>query len=122
MDPTEIPVYGKENGAYNGRFESTCYRRLPLFGGEGDCPAAKLRPSHVLTAGDWEELLLPEIERQQELSKEVVFRAKAAFAKQLGASEFFRTRTNPSWPLLCRRKRWEYEEWENRLHWKELDP
>src|ERR1019366_8169069 len=29
----------------------------------------------------WEELLLPEIERQQKLGKEVVFRADAAFAK-----------------------------------------
>jgi hypothetical protein len=30
---------------------------------------------------DWEEVLLPEIERQQEVGKEVVFRADAAFAK-----------------------------------------
>jgi hypothetical protein len=35
----------------------------------------------VHSAEDWEELLLPEIERQQELGKEVVFRADAAFAK-----------------------------------------
>ena len=33
------------------------------------------------SADDWEELLLPEIERQQKLGKEVVFRADAAFAK-----------------------------------------
>lgn len=33
------------------------------------------------SAKDWEELLLPEVERQQELGKEVVFRADAAFAK-----------------------------------------
>lgn len=33
------------------------------------------------SAEDWEELLLPEIERQQKLGKEVVFRADAAFAK-----------------------------------------
>ena len=32
-------------------------------------------------ADGWEELLLPEIERQQKLGKEVVFRADAAFAK-----------------------------------------
>ena len=31
--------------------------------------------------GAWEELLLPEIKRQQALGKEVVFRADAAFAK-----------------------------------------
>ena len=49
--------------------------------GEGDCLAAKLRPGNVHSAEDWEELLLPEIERQQKLGKEVVFRADAAFAK-----------------------------------------
>ena len=48
---------------------------------EGDCLAAKLRPGNVHSAEDWEELLLPEIERQQKLGKEVVFRADAAFAK-----------------------------------------
>jgi len=42
---------------------------------------AKLRPGNVHSAEDWEELLLPEIERQQRLGKEVVFRADAAFAK-----------------------------------------
>jgi hypothetical protein len=52
-----------------------------LFNGEGDCLAAKLRPGNVHSAEDWEELLRPEIERQQELGKEVVFRADAAFAK-----------------------------------------
>jgi hypothetical protein len=82
MDSTEIPVYGQqENSAYNGHFESTCYHPLLLFNGEGDCLAAKLRPGNVHSAEDWEELLLPEIERQQKLGKEVVFRADAAFAK-----------------------------------------
>jgi hypothetical protein len=82
MDSTEIPVYGQqENGAYNGHFESTCHHPLLLFNREGDCLAAKLRPGNVHSAEDWEELLLPEIERQQKLGKEVVFRADAAFAK-----------------------------------------
>ena len=45
------------------------------------CLAAKLRPGNVRSAEDWDELLLPEIERQQSLGKEVVFRAGAAFAK-----------------------------------------
>ena len=82
MDSTEIPVYGQqENSAYNGHFESTCYHPLLLFNGAGDCLAAKLRPGNVHSAEDWAELLLPEIERQQELGKEVVFRADAAFAK-----------------------------------------
>jgi Transposase DDE domain group 1 len=82
MDSTEIPVYGQqENSAYNGHFESTCYHPLLLFNGEGDCLAAKLRPGNVHSADDWEELLISEIERQQKLGKEVVFRADAAFAK-----------------------------------------
>ena len=82
MDSTEIPVYGEqEQSAYNGHFESTCYHPLLLFNGEGDCLAAKLRPGNVHSAEDWEEVLLPEIERQQGLAKEMVFRADAAFAK-----------------------------------------
>ena len=82
MDSTEIPVYGQqENSAYNGHFESTCFHPLLLFNREGDCLAAKLRPGNVHSADDWEELPLPEIERQQKLGKEVVFRADAAFAK-----------------------------------------
>ena len=82
MDSTEIPVYGEqEQSAYNGHFESTCYHPLLLFNREGDCLAAKLRPGNVHSAEGWEELLLPEIERQQRMGKEVVFRADAAFAK-----------------------------------------
>jgi hypothetical protein len=82
MDSTEIPVYGEqEESAYNGHFESTCYHPLLLFNLDGDCVAAKLRPGNVHSAEGWEELLLPEIERQQKLGKEVAFRADAAFAK-----------------------------------------
>jgi hypothetical protein len=82
MDSTEIPVYGEqEQSAYNGHFESTCYHPLLLFNREGDCLAAKLRSGNVHSAAGWEELLLPEIERQQTLGKKVVFRADAAFAK-----------------------------------------
>ncbi len=82
MDSAEIPVHGQqENSAYNGHFESTCYHPLLVFNCEGDCLAAKLRPGNVHSADDWQELLLPEIERQQKLGKEVVFRADAAFAK-----------------------------------------
>jgi Transposase DDE domain group 1 len=82
MDSTEIPVYGRqEQSAYNGHFESTCYHPLLLFNREGDCLAAKLRPGNVHSAEGWQELLLPEIERQQRQGKEVVFRADAAFAK-----------------------------------------
>ncbi len=82
MDSTEIPVYGEqEQSAYNGHFESTCYHPLLLFNRDGDCLAAKLRPGNVHSAEGWEEFLLPEIERQQLMGKEIAFRADAAFAK-----------------------------------------
>ena len=82
MDSSESPVHGEQEGsAYNGHFESVCYHPLFLFNSHGDCLAAKLRPSNVHSAEDWDELLLPEVERQQKLRKEVVFRADAAFAK-----------------------------------------
>ena len=72
MDSTEVVVYGQqEHSAYNGHFESTCYHPLLLFNREGDCLAAKLRPGNVHGADGWEELLLPEIERQQAQGKEV---------------------------------------------------
>jgi hypothetical protein len=54
---------------------------LYMNSSEGDCLAAKLRPGNLHSAEDWEELLLPESERQQKLGKQVVFRADAAFAK-----------------------------------------
>jgi Transposase DDE domain group 1 len=82
MDSTEVPVYGdQEQSSYNGHFESTCYHPLLLFNRECDCLAAKLRPGNVHSADSWEELLLPEIERQQAQGKEVTFRGDAAFAK-----------------------------------------
>ena len=82
MDSTESPVHGQQEGsAYNGHFESVCYHPLLLFNSHGDCLAAKLRPGNVHSAEDWEELLLPEIERQQNNGKEVAFRGDAAFAK-----------------------------------------
>lgn len=95
MDSTEIPVYGQqEDSAYNGHFESTCYHPLLLFNSEGDCLAAKLRPENVHSADDWEELLIPEIKRQQKLGKEVVFRADAVIqsARQSASKCFERSR------------------------------
>jgi hypothetical protein len=82
VDSTEIPVYGQqEQSAYNGHFESTCYHPLLLFNREGDCLAAKLRPGNVHSAADWDEVRLPEIERQQQQGKDVAVRTDAAFAK-----------------------------------------
>ena len=82
MDSTENPVHGQQEGsAYNGHFESVCYHPLLLFNQHGDCLAAKLRAGNVSSAEDWDELLLPEIERQHGEGKRVRFRADAAFAK-----------------------------------------
>jgi hypothetical protein len=50
---------------------------LLLFNREGDCLAAKLRRRNVHSAEG-----VAEIERQQRLGKEVVFRADAAFASR----------------------------------------
>jgi len=82
MDSSESPVHGQQEGsAYNGHFEEVCYHPLFLFNGQGDCLAAKLRPGNVHSAENWDELLVPEIERQQAEGKQVAFRADAAFAK-----------------------------------------
>jgi Transposase DDE domain group 1 len=82
MDSTEIPVDGRqEPSAYNGHCESTGDHPLLLCNRDGDCLAAKLRPGNVQSAEGWEEVLLPEIEQQQRMGTEVVFRADAAFAK-----------------------------------------
>ena len=75
MDSTESPVHGQQEGsAYNGHFESVCYHPLLLFNQHGDCLAATLRSGNVHSAEDWDELLLPEIERQQAEGEQVAFR------------------------------------------------
>ena len=82
MDSSESPVHGQQEGsAYNGHFESVCYHPLFLFNDHGDCLAAKLRSGNVHSADDWDELLVPEIERQQAAGTRVAFRADAAFAE-----------------------------------------
>ena len=82
MDSSESPVHGAQEGsAYNGHFESVCYHPLFLFTEHGDCVAATLRPGNVHSAEDWDDLLVPEIERQQAEGTRVAFRADAAFAK-----------------------------------------
>ena len=82
MDSSESPVHGAQEGsAYNGHVASVCYHPLFLFTEHGDCLAATLRPGNVHSAEDWDDLLLPEIDRQQAEGKRVAFRADAAFAK-----------------------------------------
>jgi hypothetical protein len=82
MDSTENPIHGRQEGsAYNGRYESVCYHPLLLFNQHGDRLAAKQRPGNLSSAEDWDELLLPEIERQQAEGKSVTVCSDAAFAK-----------------------------------------
>ena len=82
MDSSESPVHGQQEGStYNGHFETVCYHPLFLFNDHGDCVAAKLGPGNVSSADDWEELLVPEIDRQQAEGQRVAFRADAAFAR-----------------------------------------
>jgi hypothetical protein len=71
----------KNKAPITGILNRPAFTRWLLFNRDGDCLAAKLRSGNVHSAEGWEELLLPEIERQQKRSKEVVFRADAAFAK-----------------------------------------
>ena len=82
MDSSESPLHGQQEGsAYNGHFETVCYHPLFLFNDHGDCLAAKLRSGNVSSADNWEELLLPEIDRQKAEGQRVAFRADAAFAR-----------------------------------------
>ena len=82
MDSSESPVHGAQEGsAYNGHFKSVCYHPLFLFNEHGDCVAASLRPGNVPSADDWDDLLVPEIARQQAEGLRVAFRADAAFAR-----------------------------------------
>jgi hypothetical protein len=91
---------------------------LLLFNLDGDCLAAKLRPGNVHSAEGWEELLLPEIERQEKLGKALTFRADAAFAKpdvyealeSRGVKYAIRIPANEAWNVMwpnCCRARWE---------------
>jgi|SRR6267143_2502540 len=57
------------------------YHPLFLSNSQRDCFTAKLRPGNVHSVEDWDELLLPEIEREQTECTQVAVRADAAFAK-----------------------------------------
>ena len=82
MDSSESPVHGTQEGsAYNGHFATVCYHPLFLFNDHGDCLAASLLPGNVPSADNWDDLLVPEIDRQQAEGTRVAFRADAAFAR-----------------------------------------
>ena len=76
MDSSESPVHGAQEGsAYNGHVASVCDHPLFLFNDQGDGLAASLRPGNVPSADDWDDLLMPEIARQQGAGRRVAFRA-----------------------------------------------
>ena len=64
-------------------FESVCYHPLFLFNDQGDCLAASLRPGNVPSADDWDDLLMPEIDRQQGAGRRVAFLEPAVFGVKL---------------------------------------
>ena len=73
---------GHRKGArITGTLHPVCYHPLFLFNDQGDCLAASLRPGNVPSADDWDDLLMPEIARQQGAGRRVAFRAGAAFAR-----------------------------------------
>lgn len=75
-------MHGQQEGsADNGHFETVCSHPLFLFNDFGDCLAATLRPGNVSSADDWEEWLVPEVDREQAEGQRVAFRADAAFAR-----------------------------------------
>jgi Transposase DDE domain group 1 len=82
LDSTEVRVHGRqEQSAYNGHFESICYHPLLLFNREATAWPPSYGPATSTAPTGWEELMLPEIERQQAQGKDVAFRGDAAFAK-----------------------------------------
>ena len=83
MDSTESPVHVPARGQRlqrpcSSRSATTRWRRSTSM---ATCLSAKLRPGNVHRAEDSNELLLPEIKRQQAVGKQVTFRGDAAFAK-----------------------------------------
>ena len=82
LDSSESPVNEEQRGE---RLQRLFWIGLLLSAvsiqQSGRLPGGKVVPGNVHSAEGWEELLLPEIERQQRMWKEVAFRAGVAFAK-----------------------------------------
>ncbi len=77
IDSTGIPVCGQqEQSAYNGHFRVYLLSPLLLFNRDGDCLAAKLSLGNVHSVEDWNDMLSPEVERQQKQSKDMVVRVR----------------------------------------------
>ena len=101
MDSSESPVHGAQEGsAYNGHFESVCYHPLFLSTEHGDCVGATLRPGNVHSADDWDDLLLPEIERRHAEGTRVA----SALTPRSRSRRFTTRSSNATWtmPSACR--------------------
>ena len=109
MDSSESPVHGaREGSAYNGHFESVCYHPLFLFNDQGDCLAASLRPGNVPSADDWDDLLMPEIDRQQGAGGGAW---RSGRTRRSPGRRSTRRSSNATWtmPFACRRtRRWSW--------------
>jgi hypothetical protein len=82
LDSSESPVHGQQEGSsYNGHFGVLCYHPLFCFNQHGDCEGAMLRPGHVHSADDWQQLLAPVVARYRDSGLDKYLRADAAFAK-----------------------------------------
>jgi len=82
LDSSESPVHGQQEGSsYNGHFGCVCYHPLFCFNHYGDCEAAMLRPGHVHSADDWQQLLEPVVARYRASGRWKYLRADGAFAK-----------------------------------------
>jgi len=66
-----------------GAGDALLFQTLHRNGELPDCLAAKLRPGNVHSAEGWEELLLPEIERQQRLGTSSTFRPTTILSARL---------------------------------------
>ena len=68
-------------GTITGTSSPSATTPLFQFTEHEDYLGATLRPGNVHSAEDWDDLIVPEIERQQAEGTRVGFRADAAFAK-----------------------------------------
>ena len=71
--PSRLQTFETDLLAEDGNFPGLARVNRELIG--------KAEAGNVHSAEGWEKLLLPEIERQQRMGKEIAFRADAAFAK-----------------------------------------
>jgi hypothetical protein len=65
---------------WNGHYECTCYNPLFVFNRFGHLQRCSLRPGNVHSAGGWEGVLTPVVERYQGKVSRIYFPADAGFA------------------------------------------